>query len=155
MRLAVTNVLFICNANIVRSFMAERIFNGRLERLSINGVSASSAGLLDMNGAAADTTARRILAEHGIDDEGHVSRLLTEEILREADLVLTMEMSQLQKIETQYPEFAGGLKVLKSYLPDYDIHQGDIADPYRRSLFHYRLCFAEISLSVEALIKCI
>jgi len=151
----VTNVLFVCNANIVRSFMAERIFNEGLERLSKTGVSASSAGLLNMNGAPADTTARRILAEHGIDDEGHVSRLLTEEILREADLVLTMEMSQLQKIEAQYPEFAGGLRVLKSYLPDYDIHQGDIADPYRRSLFHYRLCFAEISLSVEALIKCI
>ncbi len=150
-----TSILFVCNANIVRSFMAERIFNERLSRQSINGVSASSAGLLDMNGAVADPTARQILAEHGIDDEGHVSRLLTEEILRETDLVLTMEMSQLQKIEAQYPEFASELRVLKSYLPDYDIHQGDIADPYRRSLFHYRLCFAEISLSVEALIKCI
>jgi len=135
--------------------MAERIFNHRLGRSSLSGVSASSAGLLNMNGAPADTTARRILAEHGIDDEGHASRFLTGEILREADLVLTMELPQLRKIESQYPEFAGGLRVLKSYLPDYDIQLGDIADPYRRSVFHYRLCFAEISLSVEALIKCI
>jgi protein-tyrosine phosphatase len=150
-------ILFVCNANIVRSFMAERVLKNRLKRRGIHDVEVSSAGLLDMHGAPADMTARQILQENGIDDEGHQSRFLNEAIIGEADLIITMEQEQLQRIGDQYPSALGKLRVLKSYLPDTDHGNiaGDIKDPYRRPIFHYRLCFAEISLSMEELIKCI
>jgi len=148
-------VLFVCNANIVRSFMAERILRNRLKGRAAPAPSVSSAGLLDMNGAPADPMARLILRENGIDDESHRSRLLTEEIVSDADLIITMEAVQLTTIEKRFPESRKTLRVLKSYLTDYDPQDGDIADPYRRSAFHYRLCFAEITLCVEAMIPCI
>ena len=39
-------VLFVCNANIVRSFMAERLLRSRLKRAGLEGVDVSSAGVL-------------------------------------------------------------------------------------------------------------
>jgi protein-tyrosine-phosphatase len=150
-------VLFVCNANIVRSFMAERVLRSLLKSHGIQDVRVSSAGLLDMKGASADMTARQILQENGIDDEGHLSRLVNEEMIREADLIVTMGKRQLQLIGNKYPEAVPKLRVLKSYMPDRDSAETvkDVQDPYRRSIFHYRLCFAEISLAMGEMIKCI
>lgn len=150
-------ILFVCNANIVRSFMAERVLKSLLKSRGIQEVEVASAGLLDMQGAPADRTARQILQENGIDDEGHHSRMVNEAIIGEADLIVTMDKEQLQKIVDQYPQSRQKLRVLKSYLPgpDHGEAAGDIKDPYRRSIFEYRLCFAEISLAVGELIKCI
>ena len=151
------NILFVCNANIVRSFMAERVLKSLLKSRGIREVRVSSAGLLDMQGAPADTIARQILQEYGIDDEGHLSRLVNAEMIREADLIVTMEKKQLQLIGDQHSEAIPKLRVLKSYLQDGDSVETaeDIQDPYRRSIFHYRLCFAEISLAMGEMIKCI
>jgi protein-tyrosine phosphatase len=150
-------ILFVCNANIVRSFMAERILKSKLQRDGIHDVEVSSAGLLEMHGSPADPTARQILRDNGMDDEGHQSRIVTEDLVTEADLIVTMEQMQRQRIRDQYPAVGDKVRLLKSYLPDQN--QGgtdqDIKDPYRRSLFDYRLCFAEISLAMEELRKCI
>ena len=150
-------ILFVCNANIVRSFMAERVLGSRLKRAGINEVEVSSAGLLDMHGAPADTMARQILRENGIEDEGHHSRVVNEVMIGEADLIVTMEMKQLQIIGDQYPLAMDKLRILKSYLPEPDDGKipEDIKDPYRQSVFYYRLCFAEISLAIKELMKCI
>lgn len=151
------NILFVCNANIVRSFMAERVLKSLLKSHGIREVEVSSASLLDMKGTSADTIARQILQENGIDDEGHHSRLVNEEMIREADLIVTMEKKQLQWIGDQYPEALPKLRVLKSYMPDMGSAETaeDVRDPYRRSIFYYRLCFAEISLAMGEMIKCI
>ncbi len=137
--------------------MAERILRCRLERLGVGNMEVSSAGLLDMEGTPADETARRILRENGIDDEGHQSRLLNEALLEEADLIVPMEQRQLQKIGDQHPETTHKLRLLKSFLPDdrQENGDGDVKDPYRRSIFDYRLCFAELSLAMEGLRRCI
>ena len=150
-------ILFVCNANVVRSFMAERVLKSRLKRNGIHEVEVSSAGLWDMHGAPADMIARKILQENGIEDEGHHSRVVNEVMIREADLIVTMEKEQLQIIGDQYPLAMDKLRILKSYLPepDYGEIPGDIKDPYGHSVFHYRLCFAEISLAMEELMKCI
>ena len=150
-------ILFVCNANIVRSFMAERVLKRLLKSHGIREVEVSSAGLLDMQGAPADTMARQILRENGIEDEGHHSQVVNEVMIGEADLIVTMEMKQLQIIGDQYPLAMDKLRALKSYLPepDYGKISGDIKDPYGQSIFYYRLCFAEISLSMKELIKCI
>jgi len=156
-RLSVMKILFVCNANIVRSFMAERVLKSLLKSRGIREVEVSSAGLLDMQGAPADTMARQILRENGIEDEGHHSQVVNEVMIGEADLIVTMEMKQLQIIVGQYPLAMDKLRAFKSYLPepDYCKTSGDIKDPYGQSIFYYRLCFAEISLAMKELMKCI
>ena len=99
--------------------MAERILKSLLKSRGIREVDVSSAGLLDMQGALAETVARQILQENGIEDEGHHSRQANEEMISEADLIVTMEKKQLQWIGDQYPEAIPKLRVLKSYMPDH------------------------------------
>ncbi len=151
------NLVFVCNANIVRSFMAERMLKHLLKSRGMRDIEVSSAGLLDMHGAPADKTARHLLQERGIDDEGHQSRLLTEAMIEEADLIIAMEMKQVNIIGDQYPSAIDKISVLKSYLPesDYDKASIDIKDPHGQSIFYYRLCFAEITLAMEKLMECI
>jgi protein-tyrosine phosphatase len=156
-QVVIVKILFVCSANIVRSFMAERVLVSRLKRAGIHEVEVSSAGLLDMHGAPADTMARQILRENGIEDEEHHSRVVNEAMIGEADLIVTMEMKQLQVIGDQYPLAINKLRMLKSYLPEPDGGKmpEDIKDPYKQSVFYYRLCFSEISLAIKELMKCI
>jgi protein-tyrosine phosphatase len=152
-----TRVLFVCSANIVRSFMAERILRNRLQRKGRTDVAVSSAGLLEMGEAPADKTARQVLRENGIEDTGHLSRLLRVDLVAEADLIVTLENGQAEKICAFYPQAAGKCRLLKSYLPSPGAGDGaeDVKDPCGLSIFHYRLCFAEICLAVEEMQKCI
>ena len=152
-------ILFVCTANICRSFMAERIFRKKSEKSGRSDISALSASLSDMNGAPADPKAADLLEEKGFDGHGHKSRLLTEEIAAETDMILVMEQQHRDMIIEKYPDAAGKIFLLKPFYtsctqPDSD-HTNDISDPHKRSNYHYRLCFAEIYMAIEGLIKCI
>lgn len=148
-------ILFVCTANINRSFMAERILSGELKKQRKTMVDPSSASLIDMQGAAADPVAARLLEEYGYDGSGHRSRFLSEEMVAHTDLILVMENHQQQTIVERYPQAEGKVRLLKSYAQDYSEADGDIRDPHRMSVYHYRLCFSEIYLAIQGLLKCI
>lgn len=152
-------ILFVCSANICRSFMAERIFRKMSEKSGRSDISVSSASLFDMKGAPSDPTAANLLVEKGFDGLSHKSRLLTEEIAAETDMILVMEQQHRYMIIKKYPDAAGKTFLLKPFTsgciqPDSN-NMDDINDPYKLSAYHYRLCFAEIYMAIEGLIKCI
>ncbi len=148
-------VLFICTANIVRSFMAERILKKMLIKNNRHDVVVQSAGMIDMHGAPGDVIAAEILTEHGFDGNFHSSRRFTEEMLTAADWIILMENAQMQQLRNDYPQFAGKFYLLKTFSKDYDGSNADIRDPYRQSIFNYRLCFAEIYTAVAGMMQCI
>jgi protein-tyrosine-phosphatase len=142
-------------ANIVRSFMAERILRKKLETKKRKGVIVSSAGLIDMDNMEADPIAASVLDDHGIESSNHHSHLLTEEMVADSDMIIVMENIHRKMIVDQYPDVAGKISLLKSFSPDYNEAFGEIRDPYKLSMYHYRLCFSEIYLSIDGLMKCI
>lgn len=155
-------ILFICTANICRSFMAERIFKKKLEGSGRHDIGVSSASIIDMEGMPGDTEAVKILEEEGYDGDGHRSRMVTTEMLLDADRIIVMERWHGEEMIARFGEDAvrGKLSLLKSYMDGCaqtdDTAGSDIADPYRLSPYHYRLCFAEIYMAVEGLVrKCI
>ena len=149
------NILFVCTANIVRSFMAERILIEKLRKDKKNGIDVSSAAIMDMHGMPADPTAVEILHDNGFDGEGHHSRPLAEDMVTQADKIIVMEGIHKKIILDQYPEAEGKIHLLKSFSPDYNEEYGDIKDPYKLSIFQYRLCFSEIYMAIDGLMKCI
>ena len=153
------NILFVCTANINRSFMAERILQGQLKKHAKYNIDVSSAALIDMKAAAADPVAAELLIANGYDGSGHKSSLLTESKIDWADLMLVMEGSQGRLILDQFPKAEGKIHLLNSYSQDYAESNSesnrDIKDPYRMSAYHYRLCFSEIYLAIQGLLKCI
>ncbi len=147
------NILIVCTANINRSFMAERILKAHLKQQRKNHIHISSAAMLDMKGADADPVAAALLVENGYDGSGHRSSVLTEDHIDRADLVLVMENSQKRLVLDRFPKADGRVQLLKSYSENYSDADPDIQDPYRMSIYYYRICFSEIYLSVQGLLK--
>jgi len=148
-------ILFVCTANIVRSFMAERILIERLKKDKKPGSDVSSASIIDMHGMPVDPTAVELLDEHGFDGAGHHSKPLTEDMVSQADMIIVMEGIHKKIILDQYPEAKDKIHLLKSFSPDYNEEYADIKDPYKLSIFQYRLCFSEIYMAIDGLMKCI
>lgn len=145
-------ILFVCTANICRSFMAERILKGKLEGNRCNIEKVSSAGISGvMEGMPGDPKAVKMLVDKGFDSYNHESRLLTEDMVDEADKIIVMEKIHREEIVSKYPDVEEKVYLLKSFSgigPD-----EQIKDPYGLSSYHYRLCFAEIYMAVEGLVK--
>ncbi len=148
-------ILFVCSANICRSFMAERILKGMLKKVNRYDVEVTSAALYDMKGAKGDKAASELLRNHGFSADNHVSRLLDADLAGQADAIIAMENVHKELIGKMYPEAAGKIHLLKSYTEKFKGDNQDIRDCFKKSSYHYRLCFSELNLSIEGLIKCI
>lgn len=152
-------IIFVCTANICRGFMAERIFRKKLEENGRSDIEVSSASLVDMEGAPADPKTVDILKEKGFDGNGHKSRPLTEDMVAETDMILVMEQRHREMLIENHPDVEEKTFFLKPFSRSCaqpgSNDMDDIRDPYKLSSYHYRLCFAEIYLAVEGLLKCI
>jgi len=79
--------------------MAEALLRLKLGQRGIDGVTVASAGTGAWDGAPASEGAYLVALEHGVDLSGHRARLLTREVLGEADLALTMAHHHRARIE--------------------------------------------------------
>lgn len=149
-------ILFVCTANICRSFMAEKIMNGMLAKAGRSDIEVKSASLLDMKGAQADPVSMELLKSKGFSVGPHRSTLLNADLVEEADLIIVMEKTHQEGISAQFPQAASKIRLLKTFCEKFRTDSPEIRDCFRKSSYHYRLCFSEIFLSIsEGLIKCI
>ena len=133
----IRRVLVVCIGNICRSPMAEGLIRQALPELQV-----SSAGLAALVGYGADPIAVEIMAGAGIDISTHRARMLTEEIARDADLILVMDDTQRMHVAMQFP-FATE-KVYKLG----EASRQDIPDPYRQDSEMFRTVFSMIESGV-------
>lgn len=73
--------------------MAERVLKKKLKERNRNDIKVPSAALFDMEGAPGDPKVAEILNKKGFDGYGHKSRLLREDMLVEADMILVLQVS--------------------------------------------------------------
>ena len=103
-------VLVVCTANICRSPMGEAVLRHRAQSTG-TAIDVSSAGfLLDGESPPADTIA--VMAELGLDISGHRSRIVQPEMVRAADLVVTMERSHARSLAVDVPDAADKVHTL-------------------------------------------
>lgn len=84
-------ILMVCTGNICRSAMAERILQKAIEDRGLAEIEVISAGISDEEqGNPIDPRAVQILRYQGYRTEDHSAKQVTEEMVREADLILAM-----------------------------------------------------------------
>ncbi len=92
-------ILFVCTGNICRSPMAE----GLLRKMR-SDFSVSSAGVSSMDGWNATPEAIEVMQDHGIDISEHSARQVREEMINDADLILTMTERHKKLLTDDYPQ---------------------------------------------------
>ncbi|MBN1850724.1 MAG: hypothetical protein JW932_19300 [Deltaproteobacteria bacterium] len=146
------NILFVCTANISRSYFAEILFRNEAELNALDHLVIASAGTHAHDGVPPDPKMVDYLAEMGIPIKAHQAKRLTEELLHWADYVFVMERAHVDIILRLCPDVKEKVDLLGRYMSDDDLVD-DIIDPYGRTLFHYRLARSQISMAVRNLIK--
>ena len=97
-------ILFVCSGNTCRSPLAEAITRRLIARASRDDVTVSSAGTNAWDGSPASDGALLVGMERGLDLSAHRSRLLTEEMVKEADLILVMAPPHIARVREMSPK---------------------------------------------------
>ena len=149
-------ILFVCTGNSCRSVMAEWLMRQRLHVASGDApppdYHVASAGLaaIDGMGPSAETV-RALRQETGVDASGHRARRLTDQMIREASMVLVMEHWHLEEILRRVPEARGKTHLLNAFGQSSleSAVDEEIVDPIGKPREIYDICFSAVKASVE------
>ncbi len=144
-------VLFICTGNVCRSPMAEGLFRKAVEGRGDYRV--MSAGLGATEGQPPTGYAVQAVKELGIDISGQRSRMLSAELVDEADFIFGMTHSHIDTVMLLYPQAAEKTFLLREFDETLDLFEKDISDPIGGSYEVYLNCRDQIEQGMVSVVR--
>jgi protein-tyrosine-phosphatase len=139
------NILFVCTGNTCRSPLAEGLARRIALARGLTDVTISSAGTNAWENSPASDGSVLVGMERQVDLTSHRARVLTPEIVSEADLIFAMTPSHAEQVKQMGGR--GKVHVLDAYASG---AEGDgISDPYGGELSAYRETADALELHLE------
>ena len=143
-------VLFICTGNICRSPMAEGIFRHAVQ--GRGNYRVVSAGLGAIDGQPPSAHAVEATRELGIDITNQRSRMLTPELVQQADYIFGMTHSHVDTVMMLYPQASEKTFLLREFDETLDTFEKDISDPIGGSYEIYVNCRDQIEQGIVSIL---
>lgn len=131
--------------------MAEGLFRHEMRGRKDYRVLSAGVGALD--GQTPSEYAVRALRELGIDISKQLSRLLTAELIQQADYIFGMTHSHVDAITLLYPQATEKTFLLREFDETLDIYENDISDPIGGSYDVYLNCRDQIEQGIVTMLK--
>jgi protein-tyrosine phosphatase len=137
-RMRSLNILFVCTGNTCRSPMAEGIcryylakkLSCSVDQLDARRYKINSAGTMSFNGSPATPEAIQACQEIGVDVSGHRARILTIDLVNQADYIFVMESYHSQTVLNLDPQAEAKTSLLGG--------REQVSDPIGMSVDGYR-----------------
>jgi glycine hydroxymethyltransferase len=143
-------ILFVCTGNVCRSPMAEGLFRHAVKGDSRFRVISAGVGAVD--GQPPSPFAVRALKELGIDISRQRSRMLTAELVQEADYIFGMTHGHVDAINLLFPQAAEKTFLLREFDETLDVFEKDISDPIGGSYEVYLNCRDQIEQGLASML---
>src|SRR5256886_12354037 len=144
-------ILFVCTGNVCRSPMAEGLFRNAVK--GRGDFRVLSAGVGAIEGQPPSAYAVQALRELGIDISQQRSRMLTADLVNQADYIFGMTHGHVDAINLLYPHAAEKTFLLREFDETLDVFEKDIPDPIGGSYEVYLDCRDQIEQGIASMLK--
>lgn len=138
------SILIICTGNICRSPYAQEKMHQLLPNRKIDsaGIATEKTGL---QGKSADGMAIDMAKEMNVDISLHTAKQITQDLVNEYDLILTMDRNQIEILCRSIPTARH-----KTFLLGHWIGLSKIEDPYQKDEHVFRQVFMNIDKALNS-----
>lgn len=142
------NILFVCTGNTCRSPMAEGILRDLAREKGLD-IRVKSAGIFALDGGDIAGNAVEVLRDIDIDISNNKSSSISEELVKEANIVLAMSNTHRESLLLKFPFMKNKIFLLNEFAFG---KNKDIEDPFGGSKEYYERARDEIYKAIVEII---